>query len=278
MLAGRRIVLGVTGGIAAYKAIEVCRRLVDAGAHVLPVMTRGAERFVGATTFSALAAGLSLSIFMYWGWDAALSANEETTGSERTPGIAALLSLLILGSLYVLVGVAALMFAGTGETGVGLGNPDTADNVFATLADPVLGGTLSLLLFLAANTSFAAFPRLAAVLAEDGFIPRQFAFRGDRLAYSTGIVMLGGIAALVVVAGRGSTHALIPLYAVGVFIDFTISQTGMVRHWLRTRDPGWRYRLAINATGAVLTGVIAIVVTSVKFVDDHAARRGRRSL
>ena len=82
----------------------------------------------------------------------------------------------------------------------------------------------ALLLFLAANTSFAAFPRLAAVLAEDGFIPRQFAFRGDRLAFSTGIILLGSVAGAVVIAGGASTHALIPLYAVGVFIDFTISQ------------------------------------------------------
>ncbi len=123
----------------------------------------------------------------------------------------------------------------------------------------------ALLLFLAANTSFAAFPRLAAVLGEDGFFPRQFAFRGDRLAYSTGIIVLGVVASGVVIIGGGSTHALIPMYAVGVFIDFTISQSGMVRHWLRTRDQGWRYRLTINAIGAVLTGVIAIVVTSVKF-------------
>jgi amino acid transporter len=124
----------------------------------------------------------------------------------------------------------------------------------------------ALLLFLAANTSFAAFPRLAAVLAEDGFVPRQFAFRGDRLAFSTGILLLGTVAALVVVAGQGSTHALIPLYAVGVFIDFTISQAGMVRHWLATRPQGWRYRLAINSVGCVLTAVIAVVVTSIKFL------------
>ena len=148
--------------------------------------------------------------------------------------------------------------------------------VIAQVANHVYGDTVlfylfqaftALLLFLAANTSYNAFPRLAAVLAQDGFIPRQFAFRGDRLAYSTGILLLGGIAALVVVAGGGSTHALIPLYAVGVFIDFTISQSGMVRHWLRNHGQGWRYRLAINATGAVLTGVIAVVVTSVKFLD-----------
>ena len=125
----------------------------------------------------------------------------------------------------------------------------------------------ALLLFLAANTSYNAFPRLAAVLAEDGFIPRQFAFRGDRLAYSTGILLLGIVAATVVVLGGASTHALIPLYAVGVFIDFTIAQTGMVRHWLATRDPGWRNKLAVNAVGATLTAIIAVVVTSVKFGD-----------
>ena len=96
----------------------------------------------------------------------------------------------------------------------------------------------ALLLFLAANTSFAAFPRLAAVLAEDGFFPRQFALRGDRLAFSMGIVLLGLIAASLVVIAGGRTHALIPLYAVGVFIDFTISQAGMIRHWLRDPDRG----------------------------------------
>ncbi|HWP61950.1 MAG TPA: APC family permease [Candidatus Binatia bacterium] len=125
----------------------------------------------------------------------------------------------------------------------------------------------ALLLFLAANTSFAAFPRLAAVLAIDGFFPRQFSFRGDRLAYSVGIIALATIASTLVVIFGGSTHALIPLYAVGVFIDFTISQTGMVRHWLRERPRAWRSRLAINAFGALLTGVIAVEVAAVKFVD-----------
>ena len=123
----------------------------------------------------------------------------------------------------------------------------------------------ALLLFLAANTSFNAFPRLLAILAQDGYMPRQFALRGDRLAYSYGILVLGGLAALLVIAFKAETHLLIPLYAVGVFIDFTISQTGMVRHWLRERSPGWRRRLSINAFGAVLTGAVAIVVTTVKF-------------
>src|SRR6476646_5197088 len=123
------------------------------------------------------------------------------------------------------------------------------------------------LLFLAANTSFNAFPRLLAILAGDGHRPRQFALRGDRLAYSYGVVVLGGLAALLIVIFKGETHLLIPLYAVGVFIDFTISQTGMVRHWLRERSPCWRRRLAINSFGAVLTGAVAIVVTAVKFTD-----------
>jgi amino acid transporter len=125
----------------------------------------------------------------------------------------------------------------------------------------------ALLLFLAANTSFAAFPRLAAVLAIDGFMPRQFSYRGDRLAFSAGIIILALIAMSLIVIFGGHTHALIPLYAIGVFIDFTISQSGMVRHWLRTRSRGWRYRIMINAVGAVLTGIVAIVVTSVKFAD-----------
>ncbi len=122
----------------------------------------------------------------------------------------------------------------------------------------------ALLLFLAANTSFAAFPRLAAILATDGFMPRQFAFRGDRLAFSWGIVALGVVAASLVALFHGETHLLIPLYAIGVFIDFTISQAGMIKHWLTTRDAGWRRSLLINATGCVLTFAVGIIVTIAK--------------
>ena len=122
----------------------------------------------------------------------------------------------------------------------------------------------ALILFLAANTSFNAFPRLVAILATDGFMPRQFAFRGDRLAFSLGIIVLGVVAAALVAIFGGVTHLLIPLYAVGVFIDFTISQAGMIRHWLRERPPGFLPRLAINATGCVVTASVAVVVTTVK--------------
>jgi amino acid transporter len=125
----------------------------------------------------------------------------------------------------------------------------------------------ALILFLAANTSFNAFPRLAAILAEDGYMPRQFAFRGDRLAYSWGIVLLAAIAFGLLWAFGGDTHALIPLYSVGVFLCFTLSQTGMVRHWRRVRERGWQWRLAINAGGAVLTAIVLAIVVAEKFVD-----------
>ena len=123
----------------------------------------------------------------------------------------------------------------------------------------------ALILFLAVNTSFNAFPRLAAILAEDGFMPRQFAIRGDRLAFSWGIVVLAAVAALLLVYFQGDVHLLIPLYSVGVFVCFTLSQVGMVRHWITVKEPGWRWRLTINGVGAVLTFVVLVVVASVKF-------------
>ena len=122
----------------------------------------------------------------------------------------------------------------------------------------------ALVLFLAANTSYNAFPRLAAILATDGYMPRQFSFRGDRLAFTVGIVILSTVAIALLIAFAGDTHALIPLYSVGVFVSFTISQSGMVRHWLRERTTGWRRRLAINGFGAALTGAVAVVVTVAK--------------
>jgi amino acid transporter len=123
----------------------------------------------------------------------------------------------------------------------------------------------ALILFLAANTSYNAFPRLAALLAEDGYMPRQLAVRGDRLAFSWGIVLLSAVAGLLLVYFGGVTTLLIPLYSVGVFVCFTLSQGGMVRHWLRHRETGWRWRMVVNAVGAALTGVVLVVVASVKF-------------
>ncbi|MGE5138458.1 MAG: APC family permease [Rudaea sp.] len=120
-------------------------------------------------------------------------------------------------------------------------------------------------LVIAANTAFADFPRLSSVLARDNFMPHQFAFRGDRLAFSTGIVALGLIAAILVVVFEAKVDALIHLYAVGVFLAFTMSQTGMVIHWRRLKTAGWKRSALVNGTGAVLSAIILLIVAVTKF-------------
>ena len=122
-----------------------------------------------------------------------------------------------------------------------------------------------LILVLAANTAFADFPRLSFFLARDGFLPRQFGSRGDRLVFSNGILILGTTAAVLLVIFGGSTHALIPLYAVGVFLSFTLSQASMVRRWLVRREPGWQWRWWLNAAGAATTGLVVAIITATKF-------------
>jgi amino acid transporter len=124
-----------------------------------------------------------------------------------------------------------------------------------------------LILVLAANTSYADFPRLSSILARDHFVPRQFANQGDRLVYSNGILILSGFAILLIVVFQGDTHSLLPLYAIGVFMSFTISQSGMVRRWLRLREKGWRWRVWINGVGAVVTGVVLLTLAVTKFVE-----------
>ncbi len=121
------------------------------------------------------------------------------------------------------------------------------------------------ILIVAANTAFADFPRLSSVLARDNYMPHQFLFRGDRLAFSVGIVGLGAIASLLVVIFAGDVTNLIHLYAVGVFLAFTLSNSGMVIHWLRTRGPNWQTSILINGTGAVLTSIILVIVSATKF-------------
>jgi hypothetical protein len=121
------------------------------------------------------------------------------------------------------------------------------------------------ILVLAANTSYADFPRLASLLGRDGYAPRQFAHIGDRLVFSNGIHVLTVLAILLLVVFRCDTDALIPLYAVGVFISFTLSQAGMVHHWWVDKGSGWRWRLVINGTGALMTGIVTLVIAATKF-------------
>ena len=177
-----------------------------------------------------------------------------------------------LGFLAATLGVLFLGIAGLGHAVGAL--PSDQASVIAQVTGVVAGkGVLfvvvqissAIILILAANTSFNGFPLLAAIMARDEFLPFQFAHRGLRLAYSNGIVVLGLIAIGLVVAFGGSTHALIPLFAVGVFLAFTLSQAGMVHHWLRDHGPRWRVKIVINGTGAVVTAIVTLIVVVTKF-------------
>jgi len=146
--------------------------------------------------------------------------------------------------------------------------------VVSALAQAVLGqgagyyailASTVMILILAANTSFSDFPRLGYFMARDRFLPHQFEYRGDRLAYSNGIVALGVISSALLIAFGGDTHALIPLYAVGVFLAFTMSQAAMVVRWWRRREPGWRWSMAINGVGATTTALVTLIVAVVRF-------------
>ena len=154
--------------------------------------------------------------------------------------------------------------------------PGGDQTVVSKIARRIFGGGLlyygiqavtMLILLLAANTSFADFPRLAFFLARDRFIPRQFGTQGDRLVFSNGILILGGLAILLLVIFAGDTHALLPLYALGVFVSFTLSQASMVRRWLRLAEEGWWWRVWISGLGAAVTGIVLLTIAVTKFMD-----------
>ncbi|MHB0885400.1 MAG: APC family permease [Bacillota bacterium] len=173
------------------------------------------------------------------------------------------------------------MFAGITLLAFGFGAlPSESETVMSQIARDVFGrnalyyiiqATTAMILLLAANTAYADFPRLAGFMARDGFLPRRFVNRGDTLVLNYGVYLLAGLASALVVVFRGSTHLLIPLYAVGVFAAFTLSQTGMVVHWVREarrtgqplRKHGWS--LTINALGAFLSGIVLVIIGITKF-------------
>ena len=121
------------------------------------------------------------------------------------------------------------------------------------------------ILILAANSSFNGFPRLASILARDSYMPHQMSMMGDRLVFSNGVIILGVFSCLLIVLFNGDTHALIPLYAVGVFLSFTISQAGMVKRWLVKKGPHWEKKLLVNGIGAVTTAIATLIIASTKF-------------
>jgi amino acid transporter len=186
----------------------------------------------------------------------------EAKNAGRTLMVMALLmGFLFLGSIGLTQVLAVV--AGPQET------------ILSALARRLLGSgpvyvmiqiSTMLILAVAANTSFAGFPRLAAILATDGFLPRQLTGLGDRLVFANGIFFLAAATGVLIVFFGGDSHALIPLFAVGVFLAFTLSQSGMVVHWWRERDRGWWLKVALNGIGALATGMTLIVIGVSKFI------------
>jgi amino acid transporter len=184
--------------------------------------------------------------------------------------MATLLGVMFLGTSFLAVNVGAHPANALGSNIAGGG-----ESVLSQVGRTVFGGRGPLyyilqfstmgILILAANTSFADFPRLSSILARDGFFPRQFALRGERLAFNSGIVALSLVSIALVVAFGGSTDRLIGLYAIGVFTSFTLSQSGMVKHWFVERGPGWRRSALINGVGAVVTAIVVVVIAISKF-------------
>ena len=179
-------------------------------------------------------------------------------------------------TLLIMAAILLTMFLGISLLGAALHVvPHEQETVLSQIARAVFGGrnvayfilqtATMLILVLAANTSYADFPRLASILASDGFAPTQFTHRGDRLAFSNGIIVLTLFAIVLVVIFRGSVFRLIPLYAVGVFLSFTLSQAGMVMHWRRHRESGWRLRALMNGLGAIATAGVLVVFVTTKF-------------
>lgn len=179
-------------------------------------------------------------------------------------------------TLYAMASLLATMFLGLSVLAYLYGIvPRLGETVVSQLGRAVFGtgpvyyaiqtATMAILI-LAANTSFADFPRLASIVAQDRFLPRQLANLGDRLVFSNGMVFLALVAIALLILFRGNVHALIPLYMVGVFLAFTLSQAGMVVHWRRSQEPGAGWRMFINGAGAVTTALVLVVVAVVKFM------------
>lgn len=187
--------------------------------------------------------------------------------------MSAILGVLFIGMTFLLGQIGAI--------------PAESETVVSQLARTVFdtrgilyGGTIiatTIILVLATNTAFADFPRLSAIIAEDGYMPRQLAYRGSRLVFSRGIVTLAAIAAFLIIIFNASVTALVPLWAVGVFLSFTLSQAGMARHWWNAgKNPsaaklpeskGWQWKIAVNGFGALCTTLVTLIFAITKFVD-----------
>ncbi|MFH9835866.1 APC family permease [Streptomyces sp. NPDC017201] len=215
-------------------------------------------------SFAAFTAGLSLSIFMFWGWDTCLTANEETTGAEKTPGRAALIAMVVLVGSYLATGIAAQMAVGTGGSGLGLANPDTSDNVFAALAGPVMGPGLGILLFVAVLASAAAslqttfIPVARTVLAMAAYeaLPASYAKVHPKFRTPGRATVVAGVATGVfyTVMTLVSEHVLVDtIYALGLMICFYYALTAFACAWY------FRAELTRSVRDLVFKGVLPVV-------------------
>ena len=179
---------------------------------------------------------------------------------------------------FTMIGMAAIlgtMFIGISAMAYYFGIvPKEDETVVSQIARATFGtgplyflvqASTMVILILAANSSFNGFPRLASILARDSYMPHQMSMMGDRLVFSNGVIILGDFSCLLIVLFNGDTHALIPLYAVGVFLSFTISQAGMVKRWLVKKGPHWEKKLLVNGIGAVTTAIATLIIASTKF-------------
>jgi amino acid transporter len=195
--------------------------------------------------------------------------------SNATPAFKAPEAKNAAATLGILGILLAVLFAGTSLLGYMFGvAPNPQETVLSQIVQHVFGrggmyyyiqGTTALILVLAANTSYSGFPLLAAIMSKDGFMPRQFTIRGDKLGYSWGIIALSFFAIVLIVAFNGKTDALIPLYAIGVFLSFTLAQSGMVIRWFRVKTKGWQPKTLINGIGAVVSFAVLVIFAVTKF-------------
>jgi amino acid transporter len=257
-------------GIVALLAIGIVRNAVEG----FPVHEPGREAAIGSGSV-----GLFLILRAFSSGCAALTGVEAI--SDGVPAFKPPEWKNARTTLTLMIGILAIMFGGitwlAHQYGaVPLSQEDNGyETVVSQIARSVFGGTnfayyfiqfsTMAILVLAANTAYSDFPRLAYFMARDKYMPSQFTFRGDRLAFSTGIVTLGILSALVVIIFGAETDRIIPLYALGVFVAFTLSQLGMVVRWQRRREPGWQQGRIVNAIGATATAIVAVVVGITKF-------------
>ncbi len=259
------LIVLVTLGVGFGRCLGgTCPRAVSAGAELSPLVG-GVTVFLVLRAFASGASALTGTEAIANGVQAFRKPKAHNAAS----------TLLLMGVLAITMFLGISTLAQLFDVRVSEATIDEFGTVLSQIGRAVFGAgagfivlqaATAAVLVLAANTAYQDFPRLSAILAAHRLMPRQYRNRGDRLAFSNGIITVSVLAALLIVVFGAQVSRLIQLYVVGVFTSFTISQTGMVRHWLRVRERGWKRSVVINAVGAVATGVVLVVVAWVKFM------------